>query len=117
MAALIYLTYALAAPGANTNILATSLQPIHIGSHFRVSVALTTSSVFNVITTDGTTAYTTSLNGATALAAASVYEFKIPAPKFKTIGGSTAMSYNFQVATDSVIRMLMVEEVRGSDST
>lgn len=103
--------YALAAPGANTAF-PTAITPNHHGSHFRVWVALTTASVFNMRVTDGTTAYVNGLNGSVALAAGDVYQFDVPCPKTTDgASGGTALSYNFEIETDSVVRMLVVDEV------
>lgn len=95
--------YNVPAPGANTNILATSLTPKQGVAAFRVTVVLATGSVFNLRTTDGTTAFTSHFNGGVALAAASVYTF--------TFGVTSGLTYNFQVETDGVIRLLQVDEV------
>lgn len=109
--------YAGAAPGANTNILATSVKVSAHASAIRVTVCLTTSSVFNVQTTDGTTAYVNGLNASVALNAGDVYTFTFGARRYKsqpyTDGTTAELSYNFQVETDSVIRFLFVDEVIG----
>lgn len=102
--------YAGSAPGANTNI----ITPITFGDHAcacRVTVALTTGSVFNVRVTNGTTAYTQSLNGGTALTANCLYTFTFGVRA--STNGTTALTYSFQVATDSIIQTLFVEEVTG----
>lgn len=113
--------YAGAAPGANTNIgftdalgaAATTFQVGPNASVVRVTVALTTGSVFNVRVTDGTTAYTIHLNGGTALTAACMYTFSFGARRYSTQNGNTELTYAFQVATDSVINYLLAEEVVG----
>lgn len=115
MAARIGEKYALAAPGANTDIFSTALAPNHNGSCFRVAVVLTTASVFNFTVTNGTTGYTVGLNNSVALAAGDMYIFEFPAPKFSSLGGSTALSYNFQVETDSIVNMLVVDEIARGD--
>lgn len=97
--------HAIAAPGANTNIFTDNLTPVYSCSVFRVTVALTTASVFNVIMTDGTTSYTNGLNLSVALQAGDLYTF--------TFGVHNGNTYNFQVETDSVIRILQVDEVPG----
>ncbi len=104
--------YALAAPGANTNII-TPITPGPNASAFRVTVALTTSSVFNVRVTNGTTAYTLGLNGSVALAAGDLYTFVFGVRATSTQTGTTALTYSFQVETDSVINYLLVEEIIG----
>lgn len=105
--------YAGAAPGANTNILATSLKVSDSASALRVTVCLTTGSVFNLHVTDGTTAYVNGLNASAALNAGDVYTFTVGARRYSSQTGTTELSYNFQVETDSVIRMLFVEEITG----
>ena len=93
-----------AAPGANTDMLAADLTPGRRGA-FRITVAVTTASVFNVSATDGTTTHVWGLNGSVALQAGDVYTF--------TIGCDPSLSYNFQVETDGVIEVLVVDEIRG----
>ena|SRR3990167_2269979 len=97
--------YALAAPGVNTNMLATGVVPKATGSAFRVTVSLTTASVFNVHMTDGTTAYVIGLNASVALQAGDLYTF--------TFSADPLLTYNFQVETDGVIRTLIVDEIVG----
>lgn len=90
------------APGAATNILSTSLTPT-MGGAFRITVSVATGSVFNVTITKSGTTKTLALNGGTALTAAALYTF--------CFGVSTANTYNFQVATNSIINVLQVDEV------
>lgn len=97
--------YALAAPGANTSFPATGFVPKARGSAFRVTIALTTSSVLNVHMTDGTTAYVQGLNASAALNAGDLYTF--------TFSVDPDLTYKFQVETDSVIRQLIVDEIVG----
>lgn len=97
--------YAVAAPGANTNILATALVPRGKASAFRLTICLTTASVLNLHTTDGTTAYVNGLNASNALNAGDVYTF--------TFSVDDAISYNFQIETDGVVRFLIVDEIIG----
>ncbi|HLG42484.1 MAG TPA: hypothetical protein VI643_03885 [Planctomycetota bacterium] len=94
--------YNISAPGVNTDILATNVTPVLDGT-WVVTVCLTTGSVFNLITTDGTTSFTNGLNASAALQAGDMYTF--------SFGVLTALSYNFQVETDSVIRLLVVNEM------
>ncbi len=101
-----------AAPGANTNIV-TAFGVSESASALRVTVCLSTSSVFNVVVTDGTNPHTQSLNGGTALAANALYTFTFGVRKYSTQTGETALTYSFQVATDSVIETLFVEEITG----
>ena len=95
--------YALAAPGANTNMLTTGLTPVYPVSAFRVTVRLATTSVFNLHSTDGTTAYVTGLNNSVALAAGDLYTL--------SFGVNNSLTYNFKVETDGIIAMLQVDEV------
>lgn len=90
------------APGANTNILSTSLTPAY-GGAFRVTVCLATSSVFNVTITRSGTTKTCGLNASTALNAGDLYTF--------SFGVSTGNTYNFQVETNSIINILQIDEV------
>ena len=92
------------APGANTDILAADVTPTINGSVFRVTVCLGTASVFNVVETDGTQAFTEGLNSSVALNAGDRYTFILGSTR-------TDNTYNFQVETDGVIRVLQVEEV------
>ena len=101
-------TYALDAPGANTDILTTAIEPKEDGVAV-VTVCLTTSSVFNVTTTDGTTAYTNGLNASGALQAGDVYTF--------SFGVRAGISYNFQVETNSVVRFLIMAIMTDSVGT
>lgn len=95
----------IAAPGANTNMLATSVVPAHVGK-MRVTIRLATASVLNVIIVlSDTTSVTCGLNGSAALAAGDLYSFE-----FGCHGGN---SYNFQVETDGVISVLQVDFFKG----
>ena len=94
--------FTISAPGSNTNILSTSLTPTY-GGYFQVFVTLTTGSVFNAIETRGGTSYAIGMNKSTALVAGDGYVFSFPV--------SPSSTYNFQVETDSVIRVLRVMEV------
>lgn len=98
----------LAAPGANTAIV-TAFSPEEFGVAFRVTVALTTASVFNVTCTDGTTTHKWGLGGSATLNAGDLYTFTFSAPKQDQSGN--ALSYSFEVETDSVIELLAVEEI------
>ena len=94
-----------AAPGANTNILATSIAPYTKTSTFRVTVVLATTSVFNFVAIQGATTFTCGLNGSVALVADDCYTF--------TFGVNDSTTYNFRVETDSIINILNVEEIEG----
>lgn len=102
-----------AAPGANTAIFG-GIAPTTAFATFRVTVALATASVLNMTETpSGGTKKTYGLNGSVPLAANDEYEFNIQVVKFSTLGGTTAMSYDFEVETDSVLNKLIVEELTG----
>lgn len=92
----------IAAPGANTNIMTTSITPL-MSCRLRVGVVLETASVFNVTETSGATTNTYGLNESVPLAANDYYVFDVPA--------GAAYSYNFQVETDGIIGRLTVSEV------
>jgi len=103
------------APGANTAILATGLRPSHTASAYRITVALTTSSVLNVTCTDGTTPHKWGLNASAALNAADLYTFTFAVRSTDDgLSTGTNLTYNFEVETDSVIECLFVEEVTGA---
>ncbi|ANS05697.1 hypothetical protein [uncultured Mediterranean phage] len=98
-------SFNLAAPGADTGAL-TALTPRRNGA-FRVTVALTTASVFNVTCTDGTTTHKWGLNQSVTLQAGDLYTF--------VFGVSAALAYNFEVETDSIIEILQVDEIDGGE--
>ena len=109
------------APGANTDIpftdaLGAAATTFKVGPNaaaVRVSVCLTTGSVFDVRVTDGTTAYSQHLNGGTALTAACLYTFTFGVRRYSTQNADTELTYAFRVATDSVIQTLFADEVLG----
>lgn len=103
-------TFAQAAPGANTDIFAAEITPTNLHGVFRVAVSLATSSVFNMIVTQGATLKTLSFNGGAAIPALGMFEFDVPVYQYE---GTTALTYNFQVATDGVINWLSVREMNG----
>lgn len=94
-----------AAPGANTDILATAISPYDTSATFRVTVVLATSSVFNYTVTSGGTTFTVGLNSSVALNAGDAYTF--------TFSVRSIYTYNFRIETDGVIRQLLVEEAVG----
>lgn len=102
------------APGADTNILGTSLNFGDAVSACRVTVCLATASVFNVYVTDGSNAFTMGLNESNALNAGDLYTFTLGVCKYSSDTGTTALAYNFRVETDGVINYLRVEEVVGA---
>lgn len=107
--------YNLAAPGAATDILSADLTPNHEGCSFRVVVALETASVFNHVIVDSAgspVTKTLALNSGVALLANTVYEFWCSAPKTPLTGTATGpLKHNWQVATNGVIALLVVDEV------
>ena len=117
----IFTGYAIAAPGANTDIpfvdaggaAATTFKVSPSATAVRVTVAVTTGGVFDLRVTNGTTAYTIHFNAGTALTAAVLYTFTFGARRFSTTNGTTELTYSFRVATDSIINYLMAEEVSG----
>lgn len=94
------------APGANTDMI-TDFTPTS-DAVLEVTVQLTTSSVFNMMVTDGTTEHAGGINSSSALNAGDRYVFEFDVPANKADG--TALVYNFQVETDSVIETLFVRE-------
>lgn len=112
--------YALAAPGANTSFLSstitadgtTGLRPSGHATAYRVTIAVTTGTVLDVYVTDGSTAYTQHLNAGAALTASCLYTFTFGVSK-TAADGATALTYQLRVATDSVIQTLLIDEVNG----
>jgi len=94
--------YDLAAPGSDTDIF-TALEPRGGGYAWRVTVALTVASVFNVSATDGTTPHIWGLNASAALNAADLYSFEHSV--------SPGVSYSYQIETDGVVEYLAVDEL------
>ena len=94
--------YTVPAPGADTDIF-TKISPKDGVYAWRVTVALTVSSVFNVSATDGTTAHIWGLNASAALNAADVYTFEHAV--------DPDVSYSYQVETDGIVEMLTVDEL------
>ncbi len=102
----------IAAPGANTNIVTTSITPA-AGCALRITVSLATASVFNIMyQKTGGTQRAGGCQLSAALQAGAFYTFEIGAAP-QTIpnsGSRVAVEYNFQVETDGVIRYLLIEE-------
>lgn len=94
----------ISAPGANTNILSTGITPQY-GAAFRITVALTAASVFNVEAVSSGTTHVWGLNSSVALNAADLFTF--------TFGVNPDVVYNFQVETNGVIEFLQVDEISG----
>jgi len=103
--------YNVPSPGNNTNIFTTSITPVYPASALRVTVCLATTSVFNVRVTDGTTAFTMSLNSGATLTAGNLYTFAFGVHQKSNASPPLTLTYNFQVATTGVINFIMVEEV------
>ena len=101
-----------AAPGVNTNIF-TALTPSDHASAWRIQIALTTGSKVDLRVTDGTTAYSQTLNNDTALTAACLYTFTVLVASTSSLSGTTALTYSLRVKTDSIIQTLIVDEVVG----
>lgn len=95
-------SFNVSAPGANTNILSTSITPTY-GSTLAIGVTLATSSVFNITETRSGTTFTMGLNASSALNAGDAYTFVWPCTPNST--------YNFQVETNGVIQVLKVFEM------
>lgn len=99
-----------AAPGANTDILTTAITPKE-GCAIKITALLATGSVLNMTVTDGTTTFTGGLNSSTSLNAGDWYTFTIGANPVETNSGDgNPLSYNFQVETDGIIQMLLIQE-------
>lgn len=109
-----YRAFNQSAPGADTAIISGGLTFSESAAACRVTVALTTSSVFNVTCTDGSTTHKWGLNASAALNAADLYTFTfaVAASDDGTSGG-TALTWNFEVESDGVIEYLAVDEVKG----
>jgi len=96
-------TAGVAAPGADTDILAAdvSLNSARNGAKVRLTVVLDTADVFKAVD-DAGSEY--KFNGGSNIAAGCVYAFDLPA--------SSSRTYNFQVeGGTTVITSLLVEEV------
>ena len=102
--------YAGAAPGANTNVF-TAVTPSPNCCAMRLTICLTTGSKVDVQVTDGTTAYSQTLNNNTALTAACLYTFTFGVAATKD--GTTALSYSIRYQTDSITQILLLDEVTG----
>ena len=101
------------APGANTGITGGITFSGSAGAA-RITIALTTSSVVNVSCTDGSTTHKWGLNASSALNAGDVYTFSlgVSATDDGTSTG-TALTYDIEVETDSVIEILIIDEIKG----
>lgn len=95
-----------AAPGVDTDILASDITPSNTPSICRVAVVLATASVFKARVTQGATTFDVKLNSGAALVASCLYVFDIPWEEGDSI--------NFQVETDGIIQVLKAHEVGGA---
>jgi len=100
------------APGANTNIFAP-VTPGARAAKLRLTIALTTSSKVDIRVTDGTNAFSITLNGDAAIPANTMYMEEFGARKFSSQDGSTPLTYSVRVKTDSVIQVLFFDEIGG----
>ena len=102
-----------AAPGANTDF-ATDFTVGAAVTALRITACLSTSSVLNMMQSDGSNENAMSLNAGDALTANALYTFTVGVRRTDD-GTETGdfLVYNFQVATDSVIETFMVEGITG----
>ena len=108
--------YAGAAPGANTDIF-TAVKFSPDATCARLTIALTTGSKVDVRVTNGTTAYSQTINNNAALTAACLYVFEFPVGRYASmpyVAGTTAeLTYSIRVQTDSIIQTLFFDELKG----
>ena len=78
----------------------------------QIGIACTTSTVLDLVITDGTTTHDCSLNGGTALGAADLFVFTVPGPKKDQAGVS--IEYNISPVTTTVVEVLTVDIIRGA---
>lgn len=91
---------AIAAPGANTPVLASDIVAPWDG-FMRIQILLATSSVVNYTSDDGTNSYTEGLDDSSSISAGDPHTFDVQV--------SSGVAYNFEVETDGVIRRLIVD--------
>lgn len=106
--------YNRSAPGADTDILASSILPDATCVAFRVTVALGAASKLDVRVTDGTNPFSLTLNDDTALKASCLYTFVFAVRRTSAADGATNLTYNFRVKTDVAVNLLFVEAVEGA---
>lgn len=92
----------IAAPGANTNIMSTSITP-KMSCRLRIYITLATASVVNYTETTSGVSRTIGLNESDPLTAGDEHIFDHSA--------SPDSSYNYQVETNGIITKLKVEEI------
>lgn len=93
---------AIAAPGADTNIMSSSITP-KMSCRLRIYITLATASVVNYTETISSTTRTIGLNESVPLSAGDEHIFDHSA--------SPDAAYNYQVETNGIITKLKVEEV------
>lgn len=104
----------IAAPGANTNIITTSITPT-VGCALRFTISVATASVFNITyLKTGGTEREGGLQLSAALQAGDFYTFEIGAcpETIPNSGSRVSVSYNCRVETDGIIRYLLIEEAQ-----
>lgn len=109
-AKLVYVKHALAAPGADTNMV-TAFTPGASTNYLEVQISLATASILDLRVTDGTTAYSIALNNGVALNASQLYRFDVLCAH---VAGSTTLTYSLRVRTNGVIQNLVIREVVGA---
>jgi|6_EtaG_2_1085325.scaffolds.fasta_scaffold04341_6 hypothetical protein len=106
----VYAGYSLSAPGASTDIF-TKKAPGAAARAWRITIALTVSSVLNMTATDGSTAHAWGLNASLPLEAADLYVFEVPVKGTMDDSSNASVTYSLQVETDGVIEVLLIEEI------
>ncbi len=109
------------APGADTAVFTARSHNANRGTagsdttrnkrpaYILIQIQVATSTVVYVRLTDGTTTKNLKLNGAVALTAGALYEFKVSVPASPT----TKYTYTVMYSTDSVTDFLTVDEAVG----
>ncbi len=99
----LYSAFDLSAPGANTSFPAGGVSLRSGCTAIRVGIALTTSSIVNLVGSDGTTTHVWGLNKSVALGAADAYTFTQPVPQ--------GLTYYLQIETDGVVEMVVLDAI------
>lgn len=113
MAVTLFHKLAIAAPGVNTSF--GTVTPVAPFKAFRVTVSLTTASVFKARVTDGTNSYDEKLNQAVALVASCPYTFDLRLPPYTTDTVPRSTTLAFRIETDGIVNRLLVEGLDESD--
>jgi hypothetical protein len=109
-----YTGFNVSAPGADTGI-TSGVKFTPSASVCRITIALTTSSVVNITCTDGSTTHKWGLNASAALNAADLYTFTFAVRANATgLAGGLDLTYDVEVETDSIIEILLLDEVVGA---